>query len=236
MRNLALIALFTIITSCKGQNNETSSFVIEEKKDMTEQNKESVPKDAFQMNMGFDDAPVWVWAKFDHFLSIENQVYNHIYGINFWDDKSEKRTMYYEVDREGKNIDSLNFSEFIINPYPGDATLQLISKKTDTLYIFNVLESKEFRRNFKGKDFKRIPTVDLNTNKLKVTSSDVEINIIPKKESFYEVTIIGDEGINKYIFKSNCNLQDDFEMSYYDLTNNRIYLLQKDCYLEKIDI
>ena len=57
-----------------------------------------------------------------------------------------------------------------------------------------------------------------------------------KEKPFYEVTIINDEGINKHIFKSNCQLKDEFDLSYYDLTNNRIYLLQKDCYLEKVDL
>ncbi len=203
---------------------------------MTEQNKEGMPKDAFQINLGFDDAPVWFWIKFKEPLNFKGNIYQHIYGIDFWDKDGFLYTKYYEQDRESKQTEIIDFSNYIINPYPGDKTFQLVSKTNETLLLFNVIEAKEFRRNFKGKDFKRIPTIDLNTNNKKVSSVDVEINIIPKKESFYEVTIIGDEGINKYIFKSNCNLQDDFEMSYYDLTNNRIYLLQKDCYLEKIDI
>lgn len=236
MRIIFTIILLVSLTSCSGQNKEKLSTVINNDSIMKTQKMSKIPKDAFQMNMNFDDNPVWVWVKYDHSLSLNNTDYRHIYGINYWNKEGVVRTLYYEKDREGKNKDSINFSNYILKPYPGDKTLQLIGKDADTLLLFNVLANKALSGVFKGKEYQRIPTIGINTKNEKVSDYDVRINYILKEKSFYEVTIISDDGINTFIFKSNCDLKDDFTISYYDLTNDRIYLLQKDCYLEKVDL
>ena len=233
--------IFTIIflislTSCSGQNKEKKPPTISNDSIMKTQKVSKVPKDAFQMNMNFDDNPIWVWAKYDHVLSLKDIKYEHIYGINYWDEKGDVRTLYYEEDREIKMRDSIDFSNNILKFYPGDKTLQLISKEADTLLLFNVLENKTLSSSFKGKEYQRIPTIGMNAKNEKVSDYDVKINFILKEKSFYEVTIINDEGINVFIFKSNCDLKDGLIISYYDLTSHRIYLLEKDCYLEKIDL
>lgn len=235
MRIIFTVILLISITSCSGQTKEKISTK-ESDSIMTKQEVSKIPKDAFQMNINFDDNPVWVWAKYNHNLSLNDIKYDHIYGINYWDEEGDVRTLYYEKDREIKMKDSIDFSNNILKFYPGDKTLQLISREADTLVLFNVLENKSLSGNFKGKKYKRIPTVSFNDKKEKVSDYDVRINYSLKSKSFYEVTIISDEGINTKIFKSNCDLESDFDISYYDLTNNRIYLLQKDCYLEKVDL
>ena len=235
MKTLHIIVFLIFVTSCNGQK-KTESPAIKSNNDATMivKKESKIPEDAFQINLGFADAPVWMWVKFDHVLSTNNKSYNHIYGLNFWDEDENVDTLYYERDRENKNDEIIDFSNYIINRYPGDKTLQLVGKDSDTLLLFNVLENKKFRRTFKGKDFKSIPTVKINHNNEKVSGYDMNINVLPKEDSFYEVTILN-EGINTYTFKSNCTLKDDFDISYYDMTNGRIYLLQKDCYLEKIE-
>ena len=235
MKIIFTLILLVSLTSCSGQNKEKLS-TLDTDSTMKSQEISKIPKDAFQMNMSFDDNPVWVWAKYDHNLSLNNTSYNHIYGINYWDEEGVVKTLYYEKDRDDKNRDSINFSNYILKPYPGDKTLQLIDKNADTLLLFNVLENKALRSNLKGKDYQRIPTIGVNTKNEKVSDYDIRINYILKEKSFYEVTIVNDDGINVFIFKSNCVLKDDFAISYYDLTNDRIYLLEKDCYLEKTDL
>jgi len=235
MKNIFKFILLISLTSCSGQTKEKPSTVNNDSI-MEKQKTTKIPKDAFQMNINFDDNPVWVWAKYDHNLNTNDVEYEHIYGINYWDEEGEVRTLYYEKDREIKTKDSIDFSNNILKFYPGDKTLQLISKQADTLLLFNVLENKSLSSNFKGKEYQRIPTINFNDRKEKVSDYDVRINYSLKEKPFYEVTVISDEGINTQIFKSNCDLKDDFNISYYDLTNNRIYLLDKDCYLERVDL
>lgn len=238
MRILFKVILLFCLTGCLGQNKEKTITVVNDSNVMDVQEKPKIPKeDAFQMNMGFMDNPVWVWAKYDHNLNVKNVNYNHIYGINYYDEEEGYyETLYYEKDREGKSRDSINFYNYILKPYPGNGTLQLIGKNADTLLLFNVLENKALSGSFKGKEYRRIPTVSINGKNEKVSDYDVRINYALKEKPFYEITIISDEGIDTFIFKSNCDLNDDFVISYYDLTNDRIYLLEKDCYLEKIDL
>ncbi len=235
MKFITTIVLLISLTSCSGQNKERLPTVNNDSI-MKVQKVSKIPKDAFQMNMNFDDNPVWVWVKYDHRLSLNNIVHEHIYGINYWDEEGDVKTLYYEKDREIKNKDSIDFSNYILKPYPGDKTLQFISKEADTLLLFKVLENKALSGSFKGRKYQRIPTVNINNKNEKVSDYDVRINYILKEKYFYEVTIINDEGIEKYIYKSNCLLKDEFDLSYYDLTNNRIYLLQKDCYLEQVNL
>lgn len=230
------VSLF-FLTGCMGQIEENKKGFIE--KDSIQQTREKFKlfkKDAFQMNMGFNNNPVWVWAKYDNNLNLEGVNYNHIYGIKYWDEESNVITLYYETDREKKNKDTINFSNYILKPYPGDKTLQLIGKYGDTLLLFNVLENKNFGRTFKGKDYQRIPTINVNSRNEKVSDYDIEINFSKKDDSFYEITIIDNEGIDDFIFKSNCLLNKNPKVSYYDLTNDRIYLLENNCYLEKVDL
>lgn len=237
MKIILTLILLISLTSCSGQNKEKPS-TLDIDNTMKSQEISKIPKDAFQMNMNFDDNPVWVWAKYDHNLNVKNIKYNHIYGINYYDEEEGYfETLYYEKDREGKSRDSINFSNYIIKPYPGNGTLQLIGKNADTLLLFNVLENKTLSGSFKGKKYQRIPTVNINSKNEKVSDYDVRINYDLKEKPFYEITIISDEGVDTFIFKSNCDLKnDDFVISYYDLTNGRVYLLGKDCYLEKTDL
>ena len=236
MKITITIILLISLTSCSGQIKEKPPTIVNNDSIMKTKEIPKIPKDAFQMNINFEDNPIWIWAKYDHNLNLKGVNYNHIYGINYYDEDGEFETLYYEKDRESKNKDSINFSNYILKPYPGNGTLQLISKEADTLLLFNVLENKALSSNFKGKEYQKIPTIGINTKNEKVSDYDVRINYILKEKSFYEVTIINDYGINVFIFKSNCLLKDDFAISYYDLTNDRIYLLEKDCYLEKTDL
>lgn len=220
------------LTNCVGQTKEgKKSLKIES---MIIEDSLKRPKDAFQLNMGFDDSPVWIWVKFDDYLSKGKDEFKHIYGIKFWDKEGFLYKAYYEQDRELETDSITDFNNFIINRYPGDKTFQLISKENDTIYLFNVLENKEFRRSFRGKSFQRIPTVKLNNLKQKVSGFDIEINIESKMDNIYLVTTIDSEGIQESKYKSNCQLDDNINFSYFDSTNNRIYLLKKDCFLEKI--
>lgn len=231
MKKLFILFSLTFI-SCIGQTKEDMKTVTITKQDTVVNNagKADVPKDAYQMNLGFVDKPVWVWVKYDHKLHLDGITYDHIYGINYWDEDGLLYTMYYEQDREGDTVE-IDFSNYIIEFYPGDGTIQLIGKNADTILLFSVLEDKRFRRNFKGTDFRRYPTVNYNKNGEKVSDAEVEFSFVLKSERLYEVTIIDHNGINKHDFKSNCDLDDDFEISYYDLTNGKIYLISKDCYL-----
>jgi len=232
---LLIILLPLIFSSCTGQNKESLTTVVVEKERPSKKAelKNFSKEGAYKLNIGFDDKPVWIWAKYDHKLDFKNKVYDHIYGVNYWDEDGLSYTMYYEVDREKKKH-SIEFSNYILQLYPGDATLRLIGKEGDTIMIFNVLEKQDLRRNFKGKSFKRIPTINYSKDKIKVSDYDVEISFSLIESNLYEVTIINNEGIKNYRYKSNCVIENEPEVSYYDLTNNRIYLIKRDCYLEKI--
>lgn len=236
MKNITFLILFIYLTNCYSQNDEIKLQVSINETDMKEQSKFEVPKDAFKLNIGFNDNPQWIWAKYDHLLSDEDFIYKYIYGIKFWNEEGPIDTLYYEADRALKNSLEIDFKNYIINLYPGDKTIQLIGKENDTLYLFNVLENKEFRRNFKGKPFQRIPTVKLNDLQQKVSDFDIEINIEATENSnIYLVTTIDEQGVKNRRYKSNCNKKDEaFVLSYFDTTNNRIYLLEKDCFLEEI--
>lgn len=232
---LFIAVLPFIFSSCIGQNKENLTTVVVKKNESKKKGefKNLSKEGAYKLNIGFADKPVWVWAKYDHKLDLNDEIYNHIYGINYWDEDGLLYTMYYESDRDKKN-DSIEFSNYILQLYPGDATLRLIGKEGDTIMIFNVLEKEDLRRNFKSKVFKRIPTVNYDKDKVKVSDYDVEISFSLVEPNLYEVTIIDNEGIKDYRYKSNCIIENEPEISYYDLTNNRIYLIKRDCYLEKI--
>jgi len=235
MRVLVTLISTLLFINCVGQTKKSEKTIETKVESMIEIDSLQRPDDAFQMNMGFDDAPAWVWVKFDNHLSYNDSEFKHIYGINFWDKEGFLYKGYYEQDRELKSDEVIGFDDFIIKRYPGDKTLQLINKESDTLYLFNVLENKEFRRNFKGKPFQRIPTVKLNDLQQKVSGFDIEINIETENNGIYLVTTIDEQGVKNRRYKSNCSKGDKaFVLSYFDTTNNRIYLLEKDCLLEEI--
>ena len=232
---ILFIILFFITNNCLSQIiKEKNTIIIKDSISKKKIHRNNIPSDAFQMNFGFSDSPVWVWARFNDTLNINDNIYNYIYQFNFYYEYGDVSTLYYEIDRQ-KNIENIDFSNYIIKPYKGDATLKLIGKKNDTLYLFNVLERKKYFKKIRNKNFRRVPTVDIDINKNKVSSYDVRISVSKIKDNSYEIIIIEDNGdINKYDFISNCVLKQNFEISYYDLVTNRIYLLEKNCFLEKI--
>ena len=188
------------------------------------------------MNFGSDIRPVWVWVKFHKHLTVNNKLYKYIYGIRYYDEYGGKEIMYYETDRDLK-IKEINFKDYIIYSYMGDATLKLVNKIGESIYLFNVLELKDFRRKIYNKDFIRVPAVELYEGK-KVSTYDFRLSFFKKDDNMYEVSIIDDYGdMHTYNYRFHCSLKkvlNEFEISYFDSTNNRIYLLEKDCYLEKI--
>jgi hypothetical protein len=235
MKKGIIIILLINLTSCVGQNKSDKDVIVKSNtKEIKTQNKSKIPKEGTStINIGFNDNPVWVWAKFDHYLKLNDITFKHIFGINYWDENGSVTTMYYEKDRENKSNDQIDFSDYILKSYPGDKTLKLIGKKGDTILLFNVLENKDFRRKFKEQLFKRIPTVKTNSKNEKVSDYEIEVSITLKRDNIYEVTIINADGINKSVFKANC-LADFEQISYYDTSNEKIYLINKENYLEKI--
>ena len=235
MRMLATLISMLLFINCIGQTKKSEEITKTKVENMIEIDSLQRPNDAFKMNMGFDDSPAWIWVKFDNHLSYNGSEFKHIYGINFWDEKGFLYKGYYEQDRELNPKEITNFEDFIINRYPGDKTFQLISRESDTLYLFNVLENKEYRRNFKGKPFQRIPTVKLNNLSQKVSGFDIEINIETEKGGSYLITTLDENGIEKRKYKSSCQMDiETSALSYFDTTNNRVYLLDRDCFLEEI--
>lgn len=236
MRVFSIFLILLCSLNCLAQE-EGNTFTVAIRNDsiLNKKTDVKIPKEeAYQMNINFDDNPVWVWAKYDHKLILDSIAYGHIYGINYWNEQGEVKTLYYETDRSVKRKDSIDFSNYILQPYPGDRTLQLIGKEADTLLLFSVLEDSKLSRVFKGIRYKRVPTVNYNHRKEKVTDFDIEINFVLKDEFLCEVTIMNDDGINKYLYKSNCPLSDNVQVSYYDMVDDTIYLLEKDCYLKRI--
>ncbi|MEM1002696.1 MAG: hypothetical protein AAGH46_08605 [Bacteroidota bacterium] len=234
MRVLATLITTFLLFNCVGQAKKREKTLEPKFESMIEVDSLQRPDDAFKMNMGFDDLPSWIWVKFDNHFSLEDKEFKHIYGINFWDERGFLDKVYYEQDRELKRKEITDFENFIINKYPGDKTFQLVSKKGDTLYLFNVLENKDYRRNFKGKPFQRIPTIRLNNLNQKVSGFDIEINIEAEKNGSYLVTTIDENGIEKRKYQSSCEIDiATLVFSYFDTTNNRVYLLDKDCFLEE---
>ncbi len=228
--------LLSFSLSCFAQKNGDTYTVTIRNDSLNKKTNVKIPKEeAYQMNINFDDNPVWVWVKYDHNLRADSLLYNHIYGINYWDEQGSVKTLYYEQDRKTERKDSIDFSNYMLKPYSGDRTLQLIGKEADTLLLFNVLEDPKLSRVFKGVKYKRVPTVNYNHKREKVTDFDIEINIVPKDNFLCEVTIMNDDGINKYLYKSSCSLADDVRVSYYDMVDDTIYLLERDCYLKRIE-
>lgn len=231
MKLIIILFFIFFLNYCTVLNkkNDTNKFKVNH---TISQDTIKIPNDAFQMDLGFEDAPALVWVKYDKNFLIKEKLYNHIYGINFWNKKGFLYTKYYEQDRESNNK-SIKIFEFIIKRYPGDKTLQLI-RKNDTILLFNVLENKEFKRTFKGKEYLRLPTVKFNSKEEKVSSVDIEINILKIKDSIYEVTLIDSYGIRNQKFKLNTIIEGKLHLSYYDFSSNKIYLLEKNYFLEKI--
>jgi hypothetical protein len=188
----------------------------------------------FKINIGFDDNPVWLWGKVGDNFKENNIIYNHIYGIEYLDEEGASKESYYELDRKSKLVKFIDVSNYLIKPYPGDKTLQLIKSGVDTLLLFKVLEDNNFKRNFKEIDYIRIPSVDLNGKEEKVSSYDIEINVNFLKDNIYEVNMINNDGYSKSIFKSNCDLKGKPVISYYDKVDGLIYLLEENCFLERI--
>ncbi len=220
-----LIALFSMI-SCNGQKKESKKL-----NKMTNDTIK-IPNDATKFNLGFEDSPVWIWVKASEPLSTKNQKYDHVYGFDFWDKDGYIERRFYEQDRDLNQENIKEISSYKILRYPGDNTLKLI-KSNDTLILFSVMENKDLSRDFKGLNFKRIPTTRLNKKNEKVSGFDVEINIQSEEGGLFLVTTIDSRGIKKAKYKTKCSNLKEHELSYLDRINNRIYFTGKDCFLEE---
>jgi hypothetical protein len=193
----------------------------------------NISQQATLVNLGFDDMPVYFWVEYAGKLNIAGKQYPHIYGFNYFDILGKLLyTRYYEnmdIRNSKKEFDATHSK---ILPYPGDATVQ-ISNGTDSLLFFHVLESDEFKRNYKDIEYIRMPAIyfeRINGNGF-VSDYDVEFNM-KKEGDIYTITFTGVP--LPFRLCSACKTEPT-KVSFINLYEGKIYFIEKECYLEPVN-
>lgn len=201
-----------------------------------------VSTDAWLVNLGFVDKPVFTWVECIGNYSNNETIYPHIYQFRYWYDHSKDAdTLNYEWNkgREQKtNFQFNDFKDYSYIPFPGDATIQLKNEEKE-LFLFNVVENHEFDRVFREIPYFRIPTVKVDPTYPEYgLSSDysAEINIEQTQNGNYKVSLIDDKGIRTIIFKMNKGCTESTtKISYLNKENGYIYFIEEGCYLELVN-
>lgn len=196
----------------------------------------SVSNQATLINLGSEDLPVYQWVEYSGKLNYDNKVYPHIYGFKYFDAQGKLiHTQYYENMEVRSGEKEFDASSSKILPFPGDATIQ-VSNSKDSLLFFYVLESDEFKSEYEGVDFIRMPAVYFETRYDNGFMSDEQVRFnLRTEKNLYIVTFLSDD-VFKIPFKlcSTCKVKPT-KISFLNEEEGRIYFIEKDCYLEPVN-
>ena len=192
-----------------------------------------VSKRATLINFGGDELPVFVWAEYIGPLIKNGRRYSHIHGVKFYYIKARKvDTVYYENLELRKAKREFDFANCKVLDYPGGTIVGLASDN-DSITLFHVLETDEFKREHKGVEFKNIPTISINKYNEYSTDIDMEFSIKKIKEGGY-LLILNDGSKIPYKLCQTCNEQPEI-FSFLNREDGKIYFINRDCYLELVN-
>lgn len=234
---ISIVLLGLFVWSCQTSfNNTDSALDIEMKKD-TIVRPDHVSSQAKLINLGFVDAPVYVWIEYIGNYIENGKTYNHIHGIKHtYTSVDIIDTAYYEHDG-GRTFDTTEnrFKGFIIIPYPGDGTYKLVNGN-DSLLLFNVMQLSDSRQIIKGKEWQMaVPTTEINRHGEKVSGVQAHVHIEKENGDIYLVSLIDDKGIRTLRFQKRGDCSIDSKISYLDKQEGKLYFVPKDCYLEILE-
>jgi hypothetical protein len=188
------------------------------------------------INLGFVDAPVYVWIEYIGCYDNGGVVYQHIFGIKHTYVNSNKvDTLYYEFENSRINPSKFgNLKDYEITPYPGDLTYKLTNNQK--MLLFNVMQLSDSRQIIKGKEWQMaVPTTEINRHGEKVSGVQAHVHIEKENGDIYLVSLIDDKGMRTLHFQKRGDCSIDSKISYLDKQEGRLYFVPKDCYLEILE-
>lgn len=234
---ISIMFLGLFVWSCQASFTNTDSAQDMEMKKDTIVRPDHVSSKAKLINLGFVDAPVYVWIEYIGNYIENGKMYNHIHGIKHtYTNVNLIDTAYYEHD-DGRTIDTIEnrFKEFKIIPYPGDGTYKLVDGN-DSLLLFNVMQLIDSQQVVKGKEWQMaVPTTRINHNGEKVSGAEAHVHLEKENDDIYLVSLIDDKGMRTLRFQKYGDCSLDTKLSYLDRQEGKLYFVPKDCYLEILD-
>jgi hypothetical protein len=238
---VSMILLGLFAWSCQASFTNTDSAQDMKMKKDTIVRPAHVSPQAKLINLGFVDAPSYVWIEYVGFYKDTQGVHSHIFGIEhtniYPDDYPEQvDTLYYEFDGSRRQLSVFrDLKDYEIIPYPGNGTYKLINKD-DYLLLFNVMQLSDSRQIIKGKEWQMaVPTTEINRHGEKVSGVQAHVHIEKENGDIYLVSLIDDKGMRTLHFQKRGDCSIDSKISYLDKQEGRLYFVPKDCYLEILE-
>lgn len=194
-----------------------------------------VSEKAALMEVGGEELPIYCWADPIGFFNKNDHSYSHIIGLRFKYIKSNKTdTVYYEnMEVRNKKI-KISMQEMEMLPSHSRSVIH-IKNDNDTLTFFPVLEDETLKGVFNNITYKYLPVVNYNANISKlIYNGYVSINI-DNLNNLYQVRLLRKNSVVfQYKLCKEC-LDHSLDLSFMDITDGKIYLINQDCYLEPLD-
>lgn len=231
MKSLLILAAYLSINlGCINSNSNQNEPIIRD----TLQRPPQFSEKASLLNYGSDVEQIPVWAEYLGPLTIDGKTYSHIPGIKyFWVKANKADTMYYEnLDlRTGKK--EFGFKNCKISDSSGGgANVQLLNAK-ESIWLFYVLETNEFNREYKGIEFKNMPAIRTHPVNGIVSADLIEFNLTRKSNTDYVLTVTDGSKL-LYRLSSTCK-EEPTMTSFLNRQDGRIYFINRDCYLELVN-
>ncbi|MCB9304251.1 MAG: hypothetical protein H6566_26745 [Lewinellaceae bacterium] len=196
------IILILLIWSCQDKSPKKNPVEEIEMEKQSLMRPKQVSSGAKLINLGFVDAPVYVWVEYIGNYAQGGKVYPHIYGLKHtYADGSRVDTTYYEHSlgrTDNTAVPALTGFDFI--PYPGDATYKF-SKGDESFLLFNVLTPAAIREKINGREYiMSVPTTRINAKGEKVSGEGVHLSIENDNGDLYSVSTPLDILKNQAIF------------------------------------
>lgn len=190
------------------------------------------PKAVF-MNFGGDEIPVHAWAEYVGVYAQGKKKLSHLVGIRYYYSISgESDTVFYEnLDYRNKML-KINIDSCTILPSYSTADLKF-HYNSDTIIFFPVLEDTSLESIYKGIRYIRSSCVTKNQDGVLVYKGDISLSI-DEDNSLYFVRFNrrNDEPFD-YKLCSRCK-ETKGKVSFVDKTDGKIYLMERECYLEPL--
>jgi hypothetical protein len=189
------IALTFIITLCSCQSGMEKNNISNDSSNALEDTLTKpahVAADAKLINLGFVDAPVYVWIEFIGHYNDGKHTYDHIYGIKHtYEGQNYVDTSYYETASSRQHHvceDGIKNANLL--PYPGDGTYRLTCRN-DTFFFHFVMQTDT--QVIDGKTWQMgLPIAKYNKNGEKVYNDAVDVRIDSLTKDVFLVSLIGD--------------------------------------------
>lgn len=238
---ISIIILGLFAWSCQASFTNTDPGQDKEMKKDTIVRPDHVSSQAKLINLGFVDAPSYVWIEYVGFYKDKHRVHSHILGIkhtNINPDGYPEQvdTLYYEFDSGRVQPSAFgDLKDYEIIPYPGNGTYKLINEN-DSLLLFNVMQLSDSRQVIKGKEWQMaVPTTEINRHGEKVSGVQAHMHLEKENDDIYLVSLIDDKGMRTLRFQKFGNCSIDTKLSYLDKQEGKLYFVPKDCYLEILE-